>query len=174
MIIERRRPFFFKLPHIEAAPGPRLDQAPGQQLVVGRHHGGRIHTLGLGTLAHAGQAGTRRQQAVADALRQPLRKLLGQRLGRGFQQHGHGHFLQDNRHSATRPEPGTPRVNVAMFCMETATHTEHGLIGLSVWLVYGLPRYIGSLCSAFIRLIRPATGMYPPCPRAHHHPESAP
>jgi hypothetical protein len=62
-----------------------------------------------------------------------------------------------------------------MFCMETATHTEDELMGLSVWLVYGWRRYIGSLLPAFSHWIHPwSPGMHLPSRSAHHHPESAP
>ena len=42
----------------------------------------------LGTLAHRGQPGPGRQQAVGDALGEMRGKLLGQRLRSGAHQHG--------------------------------------------------------------------------------------
>jgi hypothetical protein len=56
----------------------RLHQPLRQQLVIGRHHGGRAHAVLLRALPHRRQARARGQQPVADALGKARRQLLGQ------------------------------------------------------------------------------------------------
>ncbi len=60
--------------HIEPGPGPRFDQPPGLQQVIGLEHGGRAHAPGQAGLPDRRQAGARGQGAAADEVGQVLRQ----------------------------------------------------------------------------------------------------
>ena len=74
--------------HKESPVFARFDQALCLQLVVSSNDGGRTYRVLRGTLAHRRQTRPRRQQSVADTFGKAVRQLLGQRLRRGFHQHG--------------------------------------------------------------------------------------
>ncbi|MNV80847.1 hypothetical protein D3C71_1744720 [compost metagenome] len=56
------------LPHKKAAVLARLHQALGEQLVVRCYHRGWTHAMLLRALPYRGQAGSGREQAIANAL----------------------------------------------------------------------------------------------------------
>ena len=69
--------------YIKALVAACLDQALGQQLVIGGHHRAGAHALLLGALAHRGQTAARRHQPTGHARGQARGQLARERL-RGY------------------------------------------------------------------------------------------